>query len=333
MVAWLGTILIALMGLAAILYGLLVITVFVTHLIERRPVRPMKPAAADDPAWAKLQPIDSIRAASSAGEFNPFQAPGAGGDYASLRNSAAQGLGYAGQGLFTRMQGPPQKYYAALWLSSCRRVLAAVRWGTIGGLKANKTVLYSALENGRYIVTADGFTGAETPGLYDDSVLPDVDFDALVHRHEERLVESRQPVRQLHNEGLAEYEAILERRARFLVEQGDAYFVDGEESAIRSTLKGAFNGVGRLFQPTRYLDRKSAIVRRKAAARPAALPPALLWAERVCWIAMGVTVLISYQRPAVSLGQRLFRLTVLGVCLFGSLVIWILKMVYRQRVI
>jgi hypothetical protein len=80
------------------------------------------------------------------------------------------------------------------------------------------------------------------------------DFDQLVGRHEQRIRTSRETIRQLPPEHpLAEYEAILESRSRFLVASGDAYWVDREQTAIRSTLKGALSTYARTFS-TKHVD-------------------------------------------------------------------------------
>jgi len=115
-----------------------------------------------------------------------------------------------------------------------------VRWGTTASIRNELTSLYSALDDGRYLITSDRPTGSRAPGLYDDLVYLGASFAQLVCRHEARLLASGKGVRHLSAENtLAEYEAILARRARFLIERGEACWVDPEQTTFRSTFRGA----------------------------------------------------------------------------------------------
>jgi hypothetical protein len=145
--------------------------------------------------------------------------------------------------------------YSVLTVSPSGHVLAVVHWGRTASIRNEKTVLYSQLEDGRYLITSDRPTGARTPGLYDDLVFLGADFEKLLTRHESRLRSSGQRIRHLSPENpLAELEAILEHRARFLVERGDAYWVDPEHTAFRSTLKGALKAYAQTLS-LRHVDR------------------------------------------------------------------------------
>jgi hypothetical protein len=115
-----------------------------------------------------------------------------------------------------------------------------LRWGTTAAVRNEATLLYSSLDDGRYIVTSDRVAGTRAPELFDDLVILGVQFDELVVRHEIRVRATGQRVRRFDPANpLAEFHAIQERRAQFLVDRGEAYFTDPEETAIRSTFKGA----------------------------------------------------------------------------------------------
>jgi hypothetical protein len=116
------------------------------------------------------------------------------------------------------------------------------------------TTLYSALDDGLYLITSDRPTGFRTPGLYDDQVYLSATFAQLVQRHEDRLNKSGKKVKRFSEDNLLrDYEAILEHRARFLVEQGDAYWVDPAQTAFRSTVKGALKLYALTFS-TKHVD-------------------------------------------------------------------------------
>jgi hypothetical protein len=116
-------------------------------------------------------------------------------------------------------------------------------------------MLYSAPDDGGYLVTSDRPIGVRTPGFEDELVFLDADFDQLVRRHEERMQASGEKFRRLSGENpLAEYNAFLAGRAKFLDANGDAYWVDTEQTAGRSTISGALKAYARAFS-TSHVDR------------------------------------------------------------------------------
>jgi hypothetical protein len=142
--------------------------------------------------------------------------------------------------LYKHAKGGIYKTHNVLTLSPTRQTLAVVVWGTTGSIRNEVTSLYSALDDGRYLITSDRSIGSRTPGLYDDQVYFGATFEQLIRRHEERLHVSGNKIKRLSEEKpLEEYEAILRRRAQLLVERGEAYWADPEQTTFRSTLKGA----------------------------------------------------------------------------------------------
>jgi hypothetical protein len=253
---WLATIALAIVLLALGLYALLGVAIIVTALVERRPVKSLAPAEPSDPEWQRLGAIDVGRGSSglSESESNPYTAPGA-SPYVESQIGAAARLGFTAPRLFKYVKGGIYKTRSVLTISPSQQILAVIRWGSTASIRNEATVLFSALEDGRYLVTSDRPSGSRTPGLYDDLVFLKADWDQLVRRHEERVRACRQNIRRLSPENpLAEYEAILERRARFLVEHGDAYWVDQEQTEYRSTLKGALKFYAQSFS-TKHVDR------------------------------------------------------------------------------
>jgi hypothetical protein len=253
---WLETIIVGIVLLAAGLYLLLGLAIVVTALVERQPVKFLTKAEPDDPQWQQLGSIGSDRGRSENPEpdSNHYAAAGTSA-YPEPQIRAAVRLGFTAPRLFKHSKGGMYKTYGVLMVSPSRQILAVFRWGTTGGIRNVATVLYSALENGRYVVTSDRPAGARTPGLYDEILYMDADFEQLVRRHEERLRASGLNINPLSPESpLAEFEAIRAARARFLVASGDAYWVDAEQTAFRATLKGALKTYARTFS-TKHVDR------------------------------------------------------------------------------
>jgi hypothetical protein len=253
---WLGTIGLGIVFVAAGLYLALGVAIIVTALVERRLVKALAPAEPDDPEWQRLGAIEgrggSTRLPSS--EFNPYAAPGS-ATYPEPRIRAASRLGFSASRLFKPVKGGIYKTPNVLGVSPCRQILAVIRWGTTASIRNELTTLYSELQDGCYLVTSDRLTGTRVPGFSDDLVLLRADFDQLVSRHEARLLASGRNVRPLSAENpLAELETIRERRARFLVDRGEAYWVDPAETEFRSTLKGALKLYAQTFS-TSHVDR------------------------------------------------------------------------------
>lgn len=252
---WVATIGLAIVLLAAGLYALLAIAIVVTALVERRPLKPLAPAEPDDPEWQKLGSIPSAAGSSPSPEPdpNPYTAPGT-TTYAESQIRAASELGFSAPRLYKHAQGGIYKTHGVLTISPTRQVLAVIRWGTTGSIRNEGTILYSSLEDGRYLVTSDRPIGSRTPGFYDDQVFLGASFAQLVRRHEERMQASGKQIKRLPVDNpLAEYEAILERRARFLVDRGEAKWVDSGQTAFRSTLKGALKAYAMTLS-TKHVD-------------------------------------------------------------------------------
>ena len=208
---WVQTIVLAVLLIGAVLYLLFGAVFIVTALVERRPVNYLVPAEAGDPEWQKLGAVDAGRGSPEAhgSESKPQQAQGK-PPYAVPRILAAARRGFTTPRLFKHQAGGIYKTYNALMVSPSAQFFAVVRWGTTGSLRNEATVLYTALDDGDYVVTSDRPSGGRVPGFDDNLVFLDADFDQLVSRHEERMRASGQKIRRLSAEDpLAEYNAFL----------------------------------------------------------------------------------------------------------------------------
>jgi hypothetical protein len=312
-------------------YAALGLTIIVTSLVEKRPIRPLRPADPDDPERSALEPIRAEGAAAPApGAFNPYQAPGT-RPYAQKMNDGAAKAGFSDRGLFVNVNEGLAKVHATLWLSPARDALALISWGTVAKITADKTMLISDLGDGRVLITSDGFAGNEAPGFDEPRVLPGADFERLAGRHSERLRLSGGPARPFESEdALAILDQILERRARFLVDRGDAYYVDaGGRPGFRSTLKGALKLYGRTFRASQYVERTGADGR-LLPAKPS-YPAPLAWADRLFTLTMLLSLFLNYRGAARTPGQLAFRLGLIGFSLVGWVTVAILKVIYKRR--
>jgi hypothetical protein len=321
---WMGVIALTLLGL----WLALQLAIVATALIERRPVKFLTPADPDDPEWRKLG-ASAARAGSSAAPtpaLNPYAAPGSASSYAERQVRAATELRFSPPRLFKHIKGGTYKTYSALMVSPTEQILSVVRWGTLAKMRTDATLLYSALDDGTYLITSDRITGVRSPGIFHDLVYLDADFSRLVERHEERMLASGRNVKILSgSDPLAELEAIYADRARFLIEQGDAYWADPEQTAFRSTFKGAVKTA--TAASTKHVDQSL-----KTGRGPqAAVHPALVWTERICMFVLVGTLFLGYQRGPGNLAQKIFRLGVAAVALLVWGVVLILKAVLKRR--
>ena len=325
--------LLALLALLAFGFmALLGVAVFVTHLVETRPVRFLIPAPADDPDRAKLLPCEVAGKTRGSVEQNPYASPSR-PDYATEQNRAAAALGFTSQDLFVHAKGGHYKVHTVLWVSPERRVLAVIGWGTVVRLNASKSMLYSRLADGRHLMTCDRPPGSDVPGLDELLIVLDAPLDLLVRRHTERLAGLGVPVLPFDDaEALAGYEAILERRARFSVEHGNARYTDAGHTAIKSTLKGAAKGMLRSWRPPTNIE-KVATGTGPATARPfrPKYPAPLVWADRVVTVLVVASAVMIFRFQSPTPAQSLFRLGLFGFTMLGIVGVWLVKLVIRQR--
>ncbi len=310
------------------LYLLLGVAVIVTSLLETRPLNQLVPATKDDPEWTKL-PSQSPRGLGFVeAQFNPYEAPASPITTESANATAAR-LGFYFQGLFGHVKGGTYKTHNTLWMSPDQETLAVIGWGTIASLKADRQILYTELDDGRYLVTSAKSTGAETPGFYENLIVLNADLERLVERHQERIRTCGRLVRPFRSqEAMFEYHAILERRAQFLVENGDAYFADPARTAIRSTFSGAIKAYLRTLRPMKYVDRET---NSAVAFENRPTPAAIVWLTRLCYMMLIGGFVLNTQGKAHSAAQALFRLSLFGGSMVGFFVVFIAKMILRGQ--
>jgi hypothetical protein len=333
MISQIGSVLGIIIVVAFGLYVLLGFVIFFTHLIEKRPVRYLKPAEADDPEHARLSYEAAAKMATLTDDDNPYASPGA-IDYATVQNAGLAALGYTSHGLFVSKKGGTYNYHTALWMSPDRRTLAVVVWGTLAKIKIDKTRLYTQLADGTCLITCDKIPGIDTPGFYELHVLQNCTLDQLVARHDHWVAASGKGAVPFDGpDGLANYESILVRREEFLVNRKDDYYLDPEKSVVRSTVKGAAKAYLRSLRVPSYIEK---MPEQGDAPVPAVKggvssgPPRLAVAQRAilfCWM---FGFVYAYYNPTKTLAQILFRALFIVVVLTAQFALWGVKLALKK---
>ncbi|MCP4250025.1 MAG: hypothetical protein GY778_23535 [bacterium] len=160
--------------------------------------------------------------------------------YAAAMNQAAQRLGYQFCSTRKHAKGGTYRVFGALWLAPSQAILALVSWGKIGGMKWQKTCLYSRADESRYLASTDDFGEVVPSDAIETETLLNADLFELNALHEERIDDLAEGVYALSPEDawgdFAEMNAIEAHR---LNETGMAAFVDAEQSSWRFTMKGS----------------------------------------------------------------------------------------------
>jgi hypothetical protein len=239
---WVGIIVAGMVFAVLGVWLVLGVAIVSVALVERRPIKLFVPVESDDPEWQSLDAIKRDRGSSNLIAPEPDE-PVAGitPRYAETQIRAAIRLGFRSPRLFKMAKGGMYRTYTVLAVSDSCKILAAIRWGSTASIRDRITLLYSFFEDGRYLVTSDRISGTRVRGFSFDLVLQRASFEQLLERHEGRLCDCLDQIRDLAPENpLAEFEALLQAKARFLIQKGDAYWTDPAETEYRSTLRGAF---------------------------------------------------------------------------------------------
>jgi hypothetical protein len=247
---WFEIALLVAVGLYVALRLVLGVLIVVTHLVEKRSICSLVPMDADDSPGSRP---DGASSTASPG-FNPYEAPGASTPgYVEARCLRAEELGFVCHGRFKHFKGGIYQARYALWESPTRDILAVVIWGTTVKINLDKTILYTPIDGGRFLVTSDKITGVQAPWIFEDELFLGADFDRLVEEHCRRLREAGGPARPFSGpDGLADYRAIRTRLIQSFVDRGEAYYLGPDRDVVRSTLKGAFLAFFRTFKTPKY---------------------------------------------------------------------------------
>lgn len=159
-------------------------------------------------------------------------------DYGRRTNAAAQQLAYVHRGIFHDARGGIYKTRSDFWTSPDNVVLALVSCGTIAKLPNGRVSLYSQLDGGRYLQTTDMTGENDLSGLTDLQIWPQLSFAKLVERHFARLQHLGCSPAPFSDSPMREVLTIRLRRTEKLVAQGDARFVDDDQTVWKFTLKG-----------------------------------------------------------------------------------------------
>jgi len=159
--------------------------------------------------------------------------------YGLQRNREVKKLGYRYGGVYHDARGSIYKCRYDFWLSPDSTILVWIGCGTVARLAAKSVNLISQLEGGRYLQTTDMTGETDLSGLTDLQIWPKQTFRKLVDRHNARLEALGASALPFSDAPMRDVINIRRVRALRLVEQGDAKYVDDNESIWKYTLKGA----------------------------------------------------------------------------------------------
>jgi hypothetical protein len=153
------------------------------------------------------------------------------------------------QGRYLQGQGGIYQGRYDIWLSPDGDILVLVQSGTVAGIKIDKTVLYTAKADGRYVISSDKPTGVNAPGLFDNEIFWQMQLDWLLEGHRGRLRKLGGAIRPFPpDSGFASYREMRRRLVDHWIKGGEVAYREPEQATFRSTLKGACLAVFRSFK-------------------------------------------------------------------------------------
>ena len=141
------------------------------------------------------------------------------------------------------------KLIAVLGFTMDRRVLVHCGEGTLAGMRAKQTWLYSRLSGGEILVTTDSFDEGDPSGLTRPKRIIDAELPELLRVHTDRFAGCDDAVIPFSSlDASKALESIARARAERLVNMGRAQWLDLNQTTWRYTLKGGFSIIGQFFR-------------------------------------------------------------------------------------
>ena len=160
--------------------------------------------------------------------------------YTKAMNEMAVKQGFENCTWFRHCRGGVYQATATTWFSEDSLILLMVGGGKLCGINFKTTYLFSKTIGGPVILTCDQSGESDLSGLIEKKVLWNADLEELVNLHKTRLQSCVHRLEAFDSSSpLMEYESILRRKARILVDYDLAKYLGPTENAWRYTLKGA----------------------------------------------------------------------------------------------
>lgn len=188
--------------------------VFPALMLERRFIRFLSPATAEERTLVS--------------------------DYMEEARPLAMARGFRFINTYKPDKGPWRNILVDLWRSDDGRVLALVGTGYMVGAEYSRTAFYSILNDGTRLSTADNFDEGDPLGVENTMIRPGLGFDELYTVHRARLEAAHAAVEDL-SEGdpMAVLEEAERRHVQRLVGEGLAKYRDLTENCWSYTFRGA----------------------------------------------------------------------------------------------
>ncbi len=188
--------------------------VFPALLLEKRFIRFLSPASAEERSLIS--------------------------DYMEEVRPLAMAKGFRFINTYKPDKGPWRNILVDLWLSEDRRVLALVGTGYVIGAEYSRTAFYSILDNGTRMTTADNFDEGDPLGVENSLIRPGLAFDELYSLHVKRLDAATEGAEFFSEaDPMAVLEEAERRHVQRLVDQGLAKYRDLTENCWSYTFRGA----------------------------------------------------------------------------------------------
>lgn len=216
--------------------GAFLLLLFVTAVMERRYTYPYLPVrlageVADVPEGTlRVLPYSDLTPDASA-------LP----EYVRIMSDDALAAGFEFDRLVAHAKAPKISILATVWMSADRRTLLLAGAGTVIGMPARQTWLFSPLRDGRVLVTTDSFDEGDHSGVYLVRRVVNVRLAKLMEAHRRRLDTFGAQVGDFREEtALEALLAVYRRRTERLVELGRARYADADRLYWHYTAAGGW---------------------------------------------------------------------------------------------
>ena len=161
-------------------------------------------------------------------------------DYVALMSAGASDAGFVYGGLYTHADVPKVKLLTTFWMSPSGDTFVQSGAGTVIGMKAYQTWIFTLLADGSCLVTTDNNDGGDYSGLFRTRRLLNATFEKLYEFHRERVARSHsRPTAFPQQNPMEARHALNTRRVQLMMDRGFVRFRDGAGVYWSHTAKGA----------------------------------------------------------------------------------------------
>lgn len=161
--------------------------------------------------------------------------------YARVMNEHIEAEGFYDNGIRRHSKGGTYRVFGRGWISPDEKIAVIVGWGTMLRLTTKGTMLFSHLENGRWLISSDEFVVRQLSDVTEYKTLNKADWGELYDFHRQRLDNESSHAVDLPRERVFEsYSAMARDKVAHWVENGWAVYIDPAKTQYRNTIKAAW---------------------------------------------------------------------------------------------